>query len=81
VAVQGFGDDDLERKVEQLYFDTALEHRERRRELIRYIPEGVGHKGDARDAEWQNVTNRRAEALDRLEEGRYLCLEARGDSP
>jgi hypothetical protein len=34
-----------------------------------------------RDTEWQNVTVRLAEALGCLEEGHYLCLEARADSP
>jgi hypothetical protein len=34
-----------------------------------------------RDAEWQNVTRRLAETLGCLEEGHYLCLKARGDSP
>ncbi len=36
---------------------------------------------NARDAEWRNVTSRLAEALGCLEEGHFLCLETRGDSP
>jgi hypothetical protein len=49
-------------------------------------PDQVHRGGDrrrinARDGEWQNVTNRMAEVLGCLEEGHYLSLEARGDSP
>jgi hypothetical protein len=43
--------------------------------------EGRRRGVNPRDVEWQNVTNRLAEALGCLEEGHYLCLEARGDSP
>lgn len=38
---------ELERKAEQLYFDTALEHRERRREHVQHLPEAAAHKGAA----------------------------------
>ena len=46
-----------------------------------------GHAGarrrraNPRDAEWRNVTCRLADALGCLEEGHFLCLEARGGSP
>jgi hypothetical protein len=47
-----------------------------------HVPAGRRGKGiNPRDAEWQNVTNRLAEVLGCLEEGHYLCLEARGESP
>jgi len=46
-VTQGDEDKDPERKAEQLYFDAALEHRERRREHIGYLPEAAAHKGAA----------------------------------
>jgi hypothetical protein len=42
---------------------------------------GSRRRSNPRDAEWQNVTTKLAEALGCLEEGHFLCLEARGDSP
>jgi DNA helicase IV len=44
-VVQGTEDKDIERKAEQLYFDAALEHRERRREHLGDLPSAGIHKG------------------------------------
>ncbi|MDP9465637.1 MAG: AAA family ATPase [Actinomycetota bacterium] len=43
--MQGAEDKDIERKAEQLYFDSALEHRERRREHLGDLPGAGIHKG------------------------------------
>lgn len=40
-------DQEVERKGEQMYFDRALEHRERRREHLGEIPGAAAHKGAA----------------------------------
>jgi hypothetical protein len=42
---------------------------------------GSRRRTNPRDAEWQNVAGRLAEVLGCLEEGHFLCLEARGDTP
>jgi hypothetical protein len=44
-------------------------------------PGGNRKRVNPRDAEWHYVTGRLAEALECLEEGHFLGLEARGDTP
>ena len=42
---------------------------------------GSRRRSNTRDVEWRTVTSRLAEALGCLDEGHFLCLKTRGDSP